>query len=82
MKPAPDMLHIAMEKLGLTPERTLYIGDAPTDFEAAGNAGMDCILARWGYGDSTAMAMLNPLYFAAEPDELPMLILQGQEDFS
>lgn len=79
IKPKPDMLHIALRELDALPGRTLYIGDAPTDFYAAHNAGMDCILARWGYGDSQALALLLPRFFANDPAELPMLILQEQE---
>lgn len=80
-KPEPDMLHIALQKIGAAPERSLYIGDAPTDFLAAQNAGMDCILARWGYGNPKELSLLMPLFFAGDPAELPMLILQEQEDF-
>ncbi len=80
LKPAPDMLYIAMRELGVEPERTLYIGDSETDFNAARNAGSDCILARWGYGDPELMAPLSPLYFVSDPAELPMLILRQEED--
>ncbi|HPJ03782.1 MAG TPA: HAD family hydrolase [Candidatus Limiplasma sp.] len=75
LKPEPDMLQAAMRELGVAPERTLYIGDAPTDYQAALNADMDCILAQWGYGDSQALSLLSPLYFAGDPAELPTLIL-------
>lgn len=76
IKPAPDMLLAAMRKLQTEPEKTLYIGDAPVDFEAAQNAGTDCILVRWGYGDEKALNTLSPLFFASDPAELPMLILK------
>ncbi|MBN1778145.1 MAG: HAD-IA family hydrolase [Clostridiales bacterium] len=82
LKPDPDMLQTAMRHLGVEPEHTLYIGDAPTDYYAAQNADTDCILARWGYGDPRAMSPLLPLYFAGDPAELPMLILQEQEGSS
>jgi phosphoglycolate phosphatase len=80
LKPAPEPLLIAMRELGVEPERTLYIGDADTDFHAAQNAGTDCILVRWGYGDPGALELLSPLFFANDPAELPMLILQQEED--
>jgi phosphoglycolate phosphatase len=80
LKPEPDMLRLAMRELRVEPERTLYIGDAPSDFHAAQNAGADCILARWGYGDPAALEPLSPLCFADDPAELPMLILREQED--
>ncbi|MFH1513694.1 MAG: HAD family hydrolase [Bacillota bacterium] len=80
LKPEPDMLRLALQKLHVTPAHALYIGDAPTDYYAAKNAGANCILARWGYGDPRELSLLPPLYFASDPAELPMLILQEQED--
>jgi len=80
LKPAPDMLALAMRELGVDPAHTLYIGDSQTDFEAASNAGIGVILAQWGYGNPNAMSLLSPLFFTNDPAELPMLILQEQED--
>lgn len=42
-KPHPDMLHLAARRLGY-PERDLvFIGDAPSDMQAAGAAGCDFV---------------------------------------
>ena len=79
IKPEPDMLMMAMRALDVEADRALYIGDAATDFHAAQSAGTSCILARWGYGDPQALSLLDPLFFANDPAELPMLILQGDE---
>jgi len=79
-KPAPDMMLAAMDKLQVDPARVLYVGDSHTDFETAENAGVDVILARWGYEDPQALSLLSPLFFVSDPAELPMLILQEQED--
>ncbi|MEZ5363036.1 MAG: HAD-IA family hydrolase [Bryobacterales bacterium] len=38
-KPAPEGLLTAMERLGVEPSRTLYVGDAAADAAAAQNAG-------------------------------------------
>ena len=80
LKPAPDMLAIAMRELHTNPAHTLYIGDSQTDFEAAANAGTDVILVQWGYGDPETMSLLSPRFFSNDPAELPMLIFQEQED--
>jgi len=50
-KPAPDAALDAMRALGSTPERTLFVGDSGVDARTAENAGMDCLLAAWGYWD-------------------------------
>lgn len=39
-KPAPDMILKACELAGASPEKTVYVGDQPTDAQAAGNAGV------------------------------------------
>lgn len=39
-KPAPGMLLRAMAAAGVTPAETLFVGDAPTDAEAARRAGV------------------------------------------
>ncbi|MFI9246903.1 HAD family hydrolase [Streptomyces sp. NPDC053086] len=40
MKPHPDVLHRALRGLGLPPEEAVMIGDTPTDFVAAEQAGV------------------------------------------
>lgn len=39
-KPAPDMLHLAAQRLGLHPGRLLFVGDSILDRRAAGEAGV------------------------------------------
>lgn len=39
-KPAPDALFYTMEKLGVTPRETAYVGDAESDMAFAKNAGV------------------------------------------
>jgi phosphoglycolate phosphatase len=39
-KPDPESLRLAMERLGVEPEETMYVGDSITDAEAARRAGV------------------------------------------
>ena len=48
-KPAPDMVRIAMERLGCTEEHTVYIGDSEVDIETAKNARLPCLSVGWGF---------------------------------
>lgn len=48
-KPAPDGAFYIMKTLGVTPERTLYVGDGDADLLTAQNAGIDCAWVSWGY---------------------------------
>jgi len=52
-KPAPDLLHVALEKLGESPDApSVMIGDSIYDVQAAKNAGMPAIVVRsGGFGD-------------------------------
>lgn len=48
-KPHPAPLLLAARELGLSPERCLYVGDAPRDIEAGRAAGMTTVAAGYGY---------------------------------
>jgi N-acetyl-D-muramate 6-phosphate phosphatase len=48
-KPFPDPLLLAAERIGVAPNRTLYIGDDERDVQAARAAGMPVIVAGYGY---------------------------------
>jgi HAD superfamily hydrolase (TIGR01509 family) len=52
-KPAPDLLHVALEKLGAPPGvSSVMVGDSVWDVEAAKRAGMPAIVVRsGGFGD-------------------------------
>lgn len=47
-KPAPDMLHELMDEIGVTPERTLMIGDTTHDLGMAANAGVAAVGVSYG----------------------------------
>ena len=48
-KPNPQPLLHAAHQMGLTPDSTLYLGDAESDVTAAHAAGMHAAIAMWGY---------------------------------
>lgn len=48
-KPAPDMLLLACEQLGLSPQQAIYLGDDRRDIEAANAASMPSIAVGYGY---------------------------------
>lgn len=47
-KPEPEPALCAMEKLGVGPEQSVFIGDATFDIECGHAAGMDTVLVGWG----------------------------------
>ncbi len=50
-KPAPDMLHLILEELGVRPEEAIFVGDGERDRMAAQAAGIDFLMVEWGFSD-------------------------------
>ena len=50
-KPHPEPMHLACKKIGVQPDNCLYVGDARRDIEAGLNAGMQTLVASFGYID-------------------------------
>ncbi|MDR2153275.1 MAG: HAD family hydrolase [Helicobacteraceae bacterium] len=55
-KPAPDMLYLALNKLGGNPNEAIFLGDSGKDMKAAKAAGVTGIFAAWGYGIASEFA--------------------------
>ena len=49
IKPSPESVLSVMERLGCSPEDTVYVGDSEVDITTAANAGIDCIIVTWGF---------------------------------
>ena len=47
-KPAPDLLLLALERLGADAADAAYVGDSPFDMQAAKAAGMSAVGVTWG----------------------------------
>ena len=50
-KPHPCGVQKIIKKAKVLPEDAIYIGDSKTDIATAENAGIDCIIVKWGYGN-------------------------------
>lgn len=51
-KPAPNGVIYILEKLAVSPDDAVYIGDSDVDIDTAKNAGLDCISVDWGFRDA------------------------------
>jgi pyrophosphatase PpaX len=47
-KPEPDLLLLALDRLGADPAGAAYVGDSPFDMQAARAAGMHAVGVTWG----------------------------------
>lgn len=50
-KPSPVNVYKAMEKLGVTADECIYIGDSEVDVQTSHNADVKCISVTWGFRD-------------------------------
>jgi phosphoglycolate phosphatase len=69
-KPHPRMLHELMEEFGVTPARTLMIGDTTHDLQMALNAGCPSVGVSYGAHESGAFGVLRPRFVAHSVQEL------------
>jgi phosphoglycolate phosphatase len=76
-KPHPGPLLYAIEQLGVPSKDCYYVGDFPTDIEAAKAAGIASIAVTWGYHDGLdTLRAAEPDYLVDEADEILEIILQ------
>ena len=67
-KPAPDMLHKAMQAIGV--ERCIYVGDSDVDVITAHNTGAKCLSVLWGFRDKADIEEVGGKYFCDDPADL------------
>jgi pyrophosphatase PpaX len=71
LKPQPDPLLLALERLGAAPEGAAYVGDSPFDIAAAKAAGMAAIAVTWGrIHDADRLAREDPDHLVDSAEEL------------
>jgi len=59
-KPHPQMLEELMTFTGVTPDKTLMIGDTEFDMQMANNAGADCLAISHGAHDAETLLACEP----------------------
>lgn len=67
-KPAPDMLHKAMEQIGV--DTCIYVGDSEVDVETARNTGVQCLSVLWGFRDKDCLTTAGATHFCDNPADL------------
>jgi phosphoglycolate phosphatase len=78
-KPAPDALLLALERLGVEPERALYVGDHRVDADAAAGAGVPFVAVLSGPSPQADFAGATVRAFLGSVAELPGLLGRGVE---
>lgn len=75
-KPHPQMLDELMDKLVITPERTLMIGDTSYDLQMAQNAGVSAVGVTFGAQAGEKLLSYNPLQLFHHFDALSTWLLK------
>ncbi len=73
-KPHPEGLQKLMQRFGVTPEQTVYVGDMTVDIQAGRDAGTATVAVTWGAGTRAALAAVEPDFLLDDPLHLHHLI--------
>jgi phosphoglycolate phosphatase len=80
IKPAPDMIHHALDHFDLPPDQAIMVGDTDNDLLAAKAAGVTTCAVTWGYADLEFIKSLKPDYLIDKPEELlPILAANNRK---
>lgn len=69
-KPQPDGIYFALEKLGVSKEKAVYVGDSEVDCITAANAGLPCIGVTWGFRSAETLKENGADYLINSPAEI------------
>ena len=69
-KPAPDMVNMALDRLGVSKDDAIYIGDSEVDLNTARNSHLDMITVTWGFRDREYLIENGASVFADTPMQI------------
>lgn len=75
LKPAPDGLLYALERLGVDPAAAWYVGDSAQDVQTARAAGVRCAAVAWGFQDEPRLLAERPAALVRTAEELRAVVL-------
>ncbi|MDE6029505.1 MAG: HAD-IA family hydrolase [Clostridiales bacterium] len=76
-KPSPDGVNKALELLGSSAARSVYVGDGETDMKTALACGMPAVAVTWGFRDESVLREFNPMFIINSPSELLSALRSG-----
>jgi phosphoglycolate phosphatase len=69
-KPDPAHVRIVLEKMGIRPEETVYLGDSGVDMQTAVNAGTLPVGVLWGFREKDELMENGAQILLSKPSEL------------
>ena len=76
-KPAPDMVELALGRLGKGKAGAVYVGDSEVDIATARNAGLPCLSVTWGFRPRAVLEEAGARALADTPEQLYAALRQG-----
>ncbi len=73
-KPDPEPVHFALSRVGVPPERAIFIGDSTHDMRAGQAAGVITAAALWGPYSRAELEPTRPDHWLAAMDEVVPLV--------
>lgn len=74
-KPQPDGIYRALDLLGVSKDRAVYVGDSEVDCITAVNAGIPCIGVTWGFRDREVLIENGADYTVDAPSQITELCM-------
>ena len=74
-KPAPDTVELALDRMGVSKEGAVYIGDSEVDVATAKNTGLPCICVTWGFRSRETLLEAGAKTLADTPQDLLRLLI-------
>lgn len=75
VKPARDLVDIALKELDVPRDEVIYVGDSEVDFQTAQNSELKSINVLWGFRDKDFLESKGVTEFAETAEELEKKIL-------
>ena len=79
-KPSPDMVRIAMERIGA--DRCIYVGDSEVDVLTAHNAAVPCLSVLWGFRDRAEIQAAGESRFCGSPAQMPAMLEEMMKELN
>ena len=73
-KPLPDPVLLALDRLGVAPDRAIFVGDSPHDMLSGQAARVKTAAVLWGPFTREELAVANPTWFLTRMGELPGVV--------
>ncbi len=74
-KPAPDMVNVALERMGGDLTGLVYVGDSEVDVQTAQNVGCRCLSCSWGFRERDWLVRAGATTIVDTPAELERILL-------